>query len=350
MADKKIAHIQRPCDTFVVEYPEFIDLLKRQEETFWTFDETNPENDKHDLLVNMTEAERHGVTTTLKTFTLLEKVIGGDFWQNFVCKRFPREADIIPMATMFSAMELAVHERFYATINETMGLATEEFYDEYKYDPVLKSRIDSMMETLSHKDDLRTIGGFSFFEGAILFSSFAFLKSFQLNGNNKILNIVAGLNFTCRDEMLHCDAAAALYRVLKAQQLELGIIDEQFVEELERDIVKAGRDVYEHELLLLDKLFEKGDIEGMSKGDIAAFVRHRVNECLRKLDIEPIYDESYNPLAKPFYDSITGYSSTDFFSSQGSQYKRGWSEEKFKMGKGKKKVTEAETETGTGAQ
>ena len=329
MTDKKLTHIQTPDDSFVPIYQPPIDFMKKQQETFWVFDETNPEKDKHDLLVNMTESERHGVVTTLKTFTLLEKIIGGGFWDGFVCKRFPRDGDIIPMATMFAAVELSVHERFYAKINEEMGLATDEFYSEYKYDPVLKARIDSMMQTLAHKDDLRTLGGFSFFEGAILFSSFAFLKSFQLNGNNKIVNIVSGINFSCRDELLHCDAAAWLYRTLKQQQLDAGIINKAFVEELEADIVKAGRDVYEHELLLLDKLFEKGDIEGMNKEDIAAFVRHRVNECLRKLEIEPIFDESYNPLAKPFYSSITGYSSTDFFSSQGNQYSRGWDANKF---------------------
>ena len=349
MSDKKVAHIQQPCDNFVSHYPRAVEFTKQQQSQFWVFDETNPENDKHDLLVNMTEAERHGVTTTLKTFTLLEKLIGS-FWGDFVCKRFPRDGDIIPMATMFSAIEVSVHEKFYAIINETMGLATEDFYEQYKYDPILKSRIDSMMDTLAHKDDLRTLGGFSFFEGAILFSSFAFLKSFQLNGNNKIMNIVAGLNFSVSDEMLHCDAAAWLYTTLKQQQLELGIIDEQFVEELEADIVKAGRDVYEHELLLLDKLFEKGDIEGMCKEDIAAFVRHRVNECLKRLEIAPIYDESYNPLAKPFYDSVKGYSSTDFFSSQGSQYTRGWSENGFKMGKAKGKKKVAEESASTGAQ
>lgn len=329
MTEKKLTHIQTPDESFVVEYPEAIEMMKGQQETFWIFDETQPEKDKHCLLVEMTDAERHGVITVLKTFTLMERVIGVNFWEEYVCKHFPREADIIPLAMFYSAVEMGCHMPFYRLINEEMGLSTYEFYDEYLKDSAMKGRIDSMMQTLAHKDPLRTIGGFAFFEGAILFSSFAFLKSFQLNGNNKILNIVAGINMTCRDEMRHCDTAAWLYNTLKQQQLDAGIIDNDFIKDLELDIVKAGRDVYEHELLLLDKIFEKGDIEGMNKEDIAAFVRHRVNECLRKLEIEPIYDESYNPLAKPFYASITGYSSTDFFSSQGNQYSRGWDANEF---------------------
>ena len=325
----KLTHIQTPCDSFVEEYPEAIELMKKQQENFWIFDETNPEKDKHDLVVNMTEAERHGVITVLKTFTLMEKVIGEDFWLGYVCKNFPRQADIIPMAMQFASMETSVHMPFYRKINEEMGLSTYQFYEEYLEDPAMKARIDSMMNTLAHKDPLRTIGGFSFFEGAILFSSFAFLKGFQTNGQDKIVNIVAGLNFTVRDEMRHCDAAAWLFKTLMYQQLEAGIIDDAFIEELKHDIESAGRDVYEHECILLNKIFEKGDIEGINKDDIAAFVRHRVNYCLQNLGFEPIYDESYNPIAESFYSSITGYSSTDFFSSQGNQYSRGWDVNKF---------------------
>lgn len=331
----RLTHIQTKDTSFVPEYPEAIEMMKGQQETFWIFDETNPEKDKHCLMVEMTPAERHGVITVLKTFTLMEKIIGEDFWLNYVCKQFPREADIIPMAMFYSAVEMGCHMPFYRLINEEMNLSTYEFYDEYLHDPAMSGRIDSMMETLAHKDPLRTIGGFTFFEGAILFSSFAFLKGFQSNGQDKIVNIVSGINFTCRDEMRHCDTAAWLYKTLKEQQLNAGIIDEDFVKELELDIIKAGHDVYEHELLLLDKIFEEGEIEGISKDEIAAFVRHRVNYCLQQLDIDPIFDESYNPIAKTFYASITGYSSTDFFSSQSNQYSRGWNKQSFSVaGKG----------------
>lgn len=330
MSDK-LTHIQTKDESFVVEYPESVDMMRGQQETFWIFDETQPQKDKHCLMVEMTPAERHGVITVLKTFTLMEKIIGEDFWLNFVCKNFPREADIIPMAMFYSAVEMGCHMPFYRLINEEMNLSTYEFYDEYLHDEAMHGRIESMMNTLAHKDPLRTIGGFAFFEGAILFSSFAFLKGFQTNGNNKIVNIVAGINMTCRDEMRHCDTAAWLYKTLKQQQLDAGIIDDAFVKELEADIIKAGHDVYEHELILLEKIFEEGEIDGINKDDIAAFVRHRVNYCLQKLDIAPIFDESYNPIAKNFYASITGYSSTDFFSSQGNQYKRGWNVKSFTL-------------------
>lgn len=328
---QQLTHIQTPDESFVEEYPEATEMLLGQQQTFWVFNETSPEKDKHCLMVEMTDAERHGVITTLKTFTLMEKIIGEDFWLNFVCKHFPRQADIIPLAMFYSAVETSTHMPFYRLINEEMGLSTYEFYDEYLEDPDMRGRIDSMMSTLAHKDPLRTIGGFTFFEGAILFSSFAFLKGFQTNGQNKIVNIVAGINMTCRDEMRHCDTAAWLYNTLKRQQLEAGIIDDAFVKELEADIVKAGRDVYEHELRLLDKIFEVGPIEGMDKESIAAFVRHRVNVCLKNLEIDPIFDESWNPIAPSFYASITGYSSTDFFSSQGNQYSRGWDKKKFNL-------------------
>lgn len=324
--------IQTPKSTFTVDYPQAVDFMNKQQEVFWPHFEVKVGKDKQDMLVNMTESERHGVITTLKLFSKYEQIIGEEFWLNFVMKKFPRPADIQPMAAMFGAVELSIHLFFYKTLNEELGLATDEFYDSYTNDPELKQRIDYLENVLSNEDDLHALGSFVFGEGAVLYSSFAFLKHFQQQGKNKLLNVVSGINFSSRDEALHSEAAAWLFRTLQQEMEEAGLIDEDYKERLKQNIYKAAETVFEHEKVIIKKLFEKGRIDGITDVQLEHFAQSRINLCLRNMGYEDLYKVEYNPVSVWFYKGINGYSSQDFFSSQGNQYVRNWDSNSFTWG------------------
>lgn len=321
--------MQTKKDTFTVDYPEAVEFAEKQTNIFWPSHEVKVEKDKQDILVRMTDAERHGTISVLKLFTKYEQIIGDEFWLNFVFKKYPRPADIQPMAAMFAAVELQVHAKFYSKINEELGLATDSFYDEYKDDPVLADRVAHLEGLLHGKDDLRALGGFTFGEGAILYSSFAFLKHFQSQGKNKALNIVSGINFSAREEHLHMEAAAWLFRQHMKEATEAGEIDDEYKAGLKADIIKGAEIVFEHEKLIIAKIFEKGAIEAITPTQLEHFVQSRINMCLRNLGYENLYKVEYNPIAEWFYKGINGYQMTDFFSSQGNQYQRNWDEQSF---------------------
>lgn len=321
--------LKTPKSTFTVDYPEAVRFADEQADHFWPHSEVKVQKDKQDILVNMTEAERHGTITTLKLFTLYEQIIGDEFWLNFVFKKFPRPADVQPMAALFAAMELQVHAKFYSKINEELGLANDDFYMSYLDDPELKARIDFLEDTLHGKDDLRSLGAFTFGEGAILYSSFAFLKHFQSQGKNKLLNVVSGINFSARDENLHAEAAAWLFRTLKDELYEAGEIDDEHIEQLNSDLYKAAETVLEHEKVIIRKIFEKGDMEGITATQLEHFTQSRINLCLRNLGLKNLYRVDYNPIAEHFYKGINGFQAQDFFSAQGNQYTRGWNKTSF---------------------
>lgn len=324
-----LPRIQTPKTTFTVDYPEAVQFADQQAAVFWPHNEVKVHKDKQDILVNMTEAERHATITTLKLFTKYEQIIGDEFWLNFVFKKYPRAADIQPMAAMFGAMELQVHAKFYAKINEELGLATDEFYNEYVTDPVLAERIEFLDQVLHQKDDLRALGGFVFAEGAVLYTNFAFLKHFQSQGKNKLLNVVSGINFSSRDENLHAEAAAWLFRTHMKEAIELGLLSDEYLEALKADIYQAAEIVLEHEKAIGAKLFEKGKIEGVTALQLEHFAMSRINFCLRKLGYENLYKVEYNPIGDWFYKGINGYQMQDFFNSQGNQYQRDWNEHGF---------------------
>lgn len=316
--------IQTPKTEFTVDYPEAVEFMNQQQSVFWPHFEVKVHKDKQDILVNMTEAERHATIETLKLFSKYEFIIGNEFWINFVMQKFPRPADIQPMAAMFGAMELAVHQKFYSTLNEELGIATEDFYNEYLDDPDLVARIEFMENTLAKQDDLRALGCFTFGEGAILYSSFAFLKHFQSKGKNKLLNVVSGINFSARDEHLHSEAAAWLYRTLLKEKLEAGEITQLQAETLKEDIYRAAKTVELHEKAIIKKMFQKGKIEGITETQLEHFAQSRINLCLRNLGYEDLFKIEYNPIAAWFYSGISGYQMQDFFNSQGNQYTRDW--------------------------
>jgi len=327
----QLTKMQTPKTEFTVDYPQANEFADKQAAVFWPHFEVKVHKDKQDILVNMTPAESHGTITTLKLFSKYEQIIGTEFWINFVMQKFPRPADIQPMAALFAAMELAVHQKFYSKLNEELGLATDEFYNEYLEDEDLSARVSFLEDTLGSKDDLRALGCFTFGEGAILYSSFAFLKHFQSQGKNKLLNVVSGINFSARDEALHSEAAAWLFRTLLQEKKDAGYIDEEYLEDLKKDIYLAAETVMLHEKVIISKIFEKGRIDGITDTQLEYFAQSRINLCLRDLGYENLYKIDYNPVADWFYKGINGYSMIDFFNSQGNQYQRDWDSEGFKF-------------------
>lgn len=316
--------LMRPTMDYTTKYPQAVEFAKMQLDGFWHPDEIAVEKDIHDMKVNLTDAESHGVITVLKLFTIYELIAGGEYWGERVMKDFPRP-DIQRMANAFSFFELNVHAPFYNKINELMGLASYEFYNSYTQDETLKSRMEFIDEYVNHEDTLTSLGVFSMVEGAVLYSSFAFLKHFQNQGKNLMVNINAGIALSVRDENCHSEGGAWLYRALKAELNP----DKRTLNPLEARIVKAAEKVLEHEMRIIDMIFEQGSIKGITKLQMVNFVKSRINLCLKNLEIEPIYKVEYNPIADWFYKSINGGQFHDFFFKSGNEYNRDWVEGNF---------------------
>lgn len=318
-----------PTKSYVTHYPDAIKFCEQQEQIFWTANEINVEKDKQDMLVNMTEAERHGVTTTLKLFTLYECIIGTDYWLGRAMETFPRP-EVQRMCSVFGMFELNVHAPFYSKLNKVLGLDSDEFYLGYINDPILRDRIAFIDGVVNHPDPLVSLGCFSMVEGAVLYSSFAFLKHFQINGKNKLLNVVKGIDFSLRDENLHSVAGAWLYRTLREELLGEGGGDVQDrLRNVSERILEASRAIYEHESKIVDMIFEKGEIEGITKGQMKRFVMSRINLCLAQLGLPSQFEVVNDEISKWFYDNANAVSFHDFFVGVGNSYNRNWNQGDF---------------------
>src|SRR5687768_3184025 len=244
----------------VAKYQEPLEFTQQQLEIFWLPEEAKVEKDIQDIRVNLSESEKHGVITTLKLFTLYEMVAGNEYWGGRFKQIFPT-VEFLRMASAFSMFELNVHMPFYAKINELLHLHSDDFYNSYVEDETLKQRMKCIDEIVDHKNDLISLAGFSMVEGVILYSSFAFLKHFQSEGKNKLMNIVRGINFSVRDENLHSIAGAWSFKHLLHTVMK-GDLTEGERKELEDAVYGMAEQLYNHECRVSDMIFEKGPIEG----------------------------------------------------------------------------------------
>ena len=309
-----------PVETF----QEPIEFANNQLKIFWLPEEVNVEKDIQDVIVNFSAAEKHGVVTVLKLFSIYEQYAGSEYWGGRF-KRIFSEPEFHRMASVFSMFELAVHGPFYNKINQLLHIDTEQFYNSYKDNAVLKERVEFIGDIIEHEDDLLSLAVFSMVEGVILYSNFAYLKHFQTQGKNKLLNLVRGINFSLRDENLHSTAGAWCFRHLAKQQNRSS---EQW-NELKQRINESAIKLYEHEKEIIKMIFSEGAIDGITEVQLTHFVESRINECLKQLGFKKLFDVKYNPIADWFYKAINDYSFNDFFSGMSNQYHRNWDETAF---------------------
>jgi ribonucleotide reductase beta subunit family protein with ferritin-like domain len=281
-----------------------------------------------------TEAEKHGINTVLKLFTTYEVHVA-DYWIDVVYRWFPKP-EIRQMAQMFSAME-AEHALFYDKLNNALGLSNKDFYLSFMKDPVMKQRmefIDQMIEKADgsfypergesfEKNLALSLATFSFVEGVILYSSFAFLMSFQRPPKNKLKNVFTGLSYSVRDEALHADADSWLFNTFIK---EAGID----IKDIEGQIIDVAKTSYLLEDQIIDNIFSKGKIEGITDVQLKNFVKSRINKKLKDIGIKPIYEVKYNPVSSWFYRLINSIELTDFFDRSSTSYNNEWNFAKVK--------------------
>lgn len=308
-------------------YEKALEFSKAQADHHWTADQIEVDGDLMQYHTEFTDSEKHGINTVLKLFTLYEIHVG-NYWIDVVYKYFPQH-EIRMMATTFAAMENQ-HALFYDKVNDRLGLSTKEFYLSFMEDPDMKKRMEFIEKILGsassgkNRDIALSLATFSMIEGVVLYSSFAFLMSFQCAPKDKLKNTFTGLSYSVRDEALHADADSWLFNTfIKEYKIDL--------DTLKPRIIEIAEEAYKVEEKIVDNIFSAGKIEGITDTQLKNFVKSRVNKKLKDIGIDPIYEVSYNPVASWFYKKINQIELTDFFDRSPTAYTSNWNFGKVKQ-------------------
>ena len=254
-----------------------------------------------------TDEERAVIAGVLKGFTQLELHVAC-YWGDVITRYFPKH-EIVAMARAFSCSE-SVHAAAYSHLSDTLGI--DEF-EAFLGDPTARAKIDHFVSQSAPVVSLGVFSGAG--EGVSLFSSFAALLSFNLDGRFKGLAQI--LSWSALDEQQHSDGGCALFRYLDS---EGGVTDDQRAQ-----IVEGFEAVLENEDAFLEKIFNGYRLSCIDRDDLWHYLRHRANDRLLQLNIDHRF--SYNKdkadnIRKWFEPVLKGQVSNDFFASskEGSMY------------------------------
>jgi ribonucleoside-diphosphate reductase beta chain len=263
--DKRIAY--KPF-----EYPEYYtEGWLKQAQAFWLHTEISMSGDVKDWNENLTDKEKNLVGNILLGFAQTECAVS-DYWTNKVTHWFPKH-EIQQMAMMFGSQE-TVHAVAYSYLNETLKL---EDYEAFLHEPATADRFNNLMayDGTSRTGIATSLAIFSAFaEGVSLYSAFGVLYSFQLR--NLLKGIGQQMKWSVRDESLHSKMGCKLFNQMCEEDVHLRVL-------VKDDIIEAAEAMVELELNYIDKMFEMGDIEGMSSTDLKNFIKKRTNEKLYEI-------------------------------------------------------------------
>jgi len=304
------------------EYPQAFDYWLKQQQAHWLHTEVPMANDVTDWSSNLKDHEKNVIGGILKGFAQTETVVN-DYWTGLVTKWF-RKPEIIMMATTFGAFE-TIHAEAYSLLNEQLGL---DNFAEFLEDEATAAKIESLMEVrdghngeIDYHEVARSLAIFSAFtEGVNLFSSFAVLLSFKMR--NKLKGVGQIVEWSVRDESLHSQAGCWLFRTLMEEHPELK------TDKLIGEIREAATAALQLEFNFIDKIFEMGDLENLSKEDLKNFIKHRVNTKMGDLGLKPLIpsediDQRALKTMLCFDSVIAGKIHTDFFANRVTNYSKG---------------------------
>lgn len=292
----------------------------------WPWSEFPVEDDIHQVKTEFSGKERQSVINSLKLFTLYELKAGNEYWGGKVLKSFAPQC-IKGMALMNAHTEINIHAKFYNALNKSLNLDTIDFYESYKENAVLKSRMDFIDKVVSSKDLAESALAFSMVEGAALYSTFAYLKHYNSKGGNKLRNVVSGINSSVRDENLHSLGGALLFN-LEAQYLERPVTSYQDL------AYELATKMVEHEKEINKVTFAEGELDTYTITQANHFAEHRVDVCLINAGLKPLFKPKYNPVAEWFYDDINSLRLHDFFAQSDGSYSSKWVAESFDLVEG----------------
>lgn len=296
-------------------YEQAYKYWELQQQAHWLHTEISMAGDINDFKTKLTDKEKHVIGHILKGFTQSEIFIG-DYWSNKVGKWF-KHPEIQMMAATFSSFE-SIHAVSYAYLNDSLGL---DDYAAFMHDPSTKAKIDRLVAAKgkSKEDIAKSLAIFSGFnEGVNLFSSFAVLMNFQRF--NKMKGLGQIIAFSIRDESLHSEAGCWLFRTFIEENPDI------WTDELKKDIYDAARLTIELEDEFIDKAFELGDIEGLTKEDLKNYIRFRANTKLQDLGLKTNWKNvSKESIEKMMWFDVlsNGVEMQDFFAGRVSTYSKG---------------------------
>ena len=300
------------------EYPELVEYVDAIRHSYWVHTEFNFTSDIQDFKVHLSEAERNTVQRAMLAISQIEIAVK-TFWGD-IYKRMPKP-EIGNVGATFAESEVR-HADAYSNLIQVLGLNYE--FENLMEVPAIRKRIKYLEKSIvnsksvENRDYFESVVLFSMFvENVSLFSQFLVIMSF-----NKHKNMLKGMSnaveATSKEENIHAEFGFDLVNLIKKEN------PSWWTQDLISDLIDATKEAYEAEEEIVNWIFEKGDLDFLTKEQTIEFIKHRFNVSLNAIGIDNVFsiDEKILETTEWFDDEILTTKHTDFFNKRSFNYSK----------------------------
>lgn len=324
------------------KYPRAYEFYELHESMHWMPKEIPLGEDVKDWNESTPEKQAF-IHSTLNLFTQSDVQVGSGY--NVLLRIF-KPTEIRMALSSFAARE-CVHMDSYSLFQDTIGLP-EKTYSEFleipemlgkmefiekakvrKYEDYEREFVEAIgdidesyvqareewIDTRFRRDVARMLAVYgALTEGVALFSSFAMLLNNQRF--NKFPGLCQIVTWSIRDEEIHCQHNAWLFRTFINENLDI------WDDELKADLYSATREMVRLEDAFIDLAYDKGVTEGLEREDMKQYIRYIADRRLIEIGLKPNYGVKKNPL--PWMEDILNAPEfANFFETRSTEYAKG---------------------------
>lgn len=294
-------------------------FISSMHDGFWTSKEFSFSSDVQDFKVKLTDQEREVIVRSLTTIGQLEISVK-KFWAK-LGDNLPHPS-IIDMGYVMANTEV-IHGDAYERLLEVLGI--EDAFDNILKLDIIKGRVNYLRKHLHkfHSDNRKqfvySLVLFTLFvENVALFSQFYTISWFG-RFKNYLKDTNKQVEYTAREELLHSLIGLKLINVIRQECPEL------FDEELKNKILEETRAAVKYEMAIVEWILGEYTSEDLNPQVIECFIKHRMNESLREIGYEEMFEIDKDLLARTtwFDEQVLGNNMQDFFNSRPVEYAKG---------------------------
>ncbi len=143
------------------------------------------------------------------------------------------------------------------------------------------------------------------------------MMSFNKN-KNLFKGISNAVEATSKEEQIHGLFGIDLINIIKSEH------PDWFDTEFEEEVVTLCNEAFEAETQVVEWIFEKGELEFLTKPVVIEFIKQRFNNSLQSIGIDTIFDTDAALLKESdwFYDEVIATKHGDFFNKKSINYNK----------------------------
>ena len=269
------------------QYPWAMDYAVSHEKIHWGEWEAKLQEDVAQWKGGIiTPDEKLHITSILRLFTQSDVAVGSNYIDQFLPKF--KNNEIRAMLTSFVNREF-VHQRAYALLNDTLGLAEQEYSSFLAYEE-LRAKIEFMQSA-----DISTVKGLgkavaqsACNEGMALFSAFVMLLNYQRFG--KMKGMCEIVEWSIRDESMHVEGMTRLFRDYLHEHPKI------VTDDFKKEIYQMFRDAVALEDKVIDLAYGAARIQGLAAEEVKQYIRYIADRRLIQLGLKGNFNVKNNPI------------------------------------------------------